>query len=87
MRTLFGIADRVPDISMAPKILNEPGIQTPVNQHVAGRMPQHVRVNMKSDAGRLGSLGDDPDNHVDVNRPAALAYEHERSISDLPLPS
>jgi hypothetical protein len=44
MRTQFGVSDGVSNIPMPGEILNEPGIKPLVSQHVAGAMPQHVRM-------------------------------------------
>jgi hypothetical protein len=59
MLTQLGVPDGVPDISMTQKILNEPGIQSFVRQHVAGAVPQHVEIGRKAHAGHLRSLGND----------------------------
>lgn len=84
VRAELGVSDCVPDISMAQKIPNEPGVQLSFCQHVAGRMSEHVGMDAEPNASDLSGLADEARRHVRTDRSAAFANEYERAVGDLP---
>jgi hypothetical protein len=83
-RGLSGVPDRVADIPMAVKILNEPGFQPFVSEHVTDAEVEHVGMDAEPNAGRLSSFGDDPCNGIGADRAAPIGDEEVWSVSDLP---
>jgi hypothetical protein len=66
---------------MPEEVLNEPGVQPGVRQHVSRRVPEHVRVNVEPDPSRLSSPLHDARHHVGAERTAALTGEHVSFVS------
>lgn len=57
---------------MPEEILNEPGIQSFIRQHVAGAVAQHVGVNMEPEASGFSRFTDYARHHVRADRAATL---------------
>ena len=64
LRAELGVSDGVPDVPVAEEILNEPGVQARVSEHVARAVTKHVRVDVEPYPSSLASLLHDARHHV-----------------------
>jgi len=87
MRAELCVRDGIPNIPMTEEILNEPCIQPLVREHVTGAVAQHVRMDVKPNAGGPSSLADDPGYHVSADRAAPFGDEHVLAIHGFRVPA
>ena len=69
MRAELCVSDRITNIPMPQEILDQPRVQPLICQHVSGAVPEHVGMDVKSNAGRFCCSTDDPRHHVGADRP------------------
>ena len=61
---------------MPQELLDQPDVDTVVDQHVAGSMAEHVGMDRVAQAGGHASFADDVLHRIDRQRSATLCLKH-----------